>query len=348
MHGIKKIPHFGLKRQYKLHAELLNATQEVLSSGQFLDGEQTKKFEDWLSDYTGANYAVTCHSATQALEIISYYCYNTRAVYDRMLIPNLTYPATLNAFYSTGWKIQLIDTDSNGLSTPDENIMNCVVGLYGAPIKSTPSSYLSIVDGAQHWLIANGQFGIGMAISFDPTKNLPSTGNGGAIVTNNTKLYDYAVQYKNNGKPNNYIPGTNSKMSELECAHLLVRARYIDEWQKRRGLIASYYIDQFKNLPIRCLTAAFKKHSHQKFVIYSVDKRDQLHNYLLDKNIEVRIHYKTVLSELPIAKKLSTLDFMSTSFMLSKGILSLPIYPELTDSEVEYITEKVKDFFNNQ
>ena len=184
-----------------------------------------------------------------------------------------------------------------------------------------------------------------MVISFDPTKNLPASGNGGAIVTNDRTLYDFAYSYRSNGKHNHEKSGTNSRMSELDCAHLLARTKYIDKWQWRRKEIRHYYLDEFKNLDLRCLSRDHMVHADQKFVVYT-DKRDELLVYLEAMGIETKVHYPHALSELPISKNIKTKpDMLSTSVMLTKGLLSLPIYPELTDSEVEFICEKVKSYF---
>lgn len=353
------IPHFGLARQYdNLQEELLEATHESLRNGTLINGPFTAALESWLCDYTGCKYASVTHSGTHALEFIAGYHYDLSFIAGDeeppvICIPNLTYPATLNAFYSMGWDVELIDTDNNGLIKFDDdyedgfNKYTCFVGLYGAP---TNRSFYSntIVDGAQHWLAAKkDQIGDGMAISFDPTKNLPSSGNGGAVVTNDPALYDYVNMMKNNAKPDHYYPGTNSKMSELECSHVLVRAKYIHQWQTRREAIRNYYLSRFVDLPIKCLSQSFDIHADQKFVIYTPD-RNELNQYLHDKKIESRIHYPYALSELPIAKDIvKKPDMISTSVALSRGVLSLPIYPELLDSEVEQIADEVKRFYDD-
>lgn len=348
-----KISHFGLKRQYKnLREELLLATDEVLKTGCLVSGPFTNKFEEWLRRETRTWYAVTVHSGTQALEIMARYEKSTHypdKSYNhipQVVVPNITYPATLNAFINAGWKVKIGDTDKNGLLNLDENSFDykCFVGLYGANTDKELSSKV-FVDGAQHWLVADANIGIGMAISFDPTKNLNASGNGGAIVTNNEDLYHYAVNYKNNGKPMEHIyTGTNTKMSELDCAHLLVRSKYLHDWQERRKQIRLHYIDRFKDLPIRCLSEGFIKHADQKFVIYTED-RDRLHGNMIVDGIETKIHYDKALSELMVTRDMESPDMISTSLMLSRGVLSLPIYPELTDSEIETITEKIRNFY---
>jgi dTDP-4-amino-4,6-dideoxygalactose transaminase len=124
-----------------------------------------------------------------------------------------------------------------------------------------------------------------------------------------------------------------------------VRANYIDKWQWRRKEIRHYYLDELKNVDVRCLSRDHLVHADQKFVIYT-DKRDKLNQYLIDAGIETKIHYPKALSELPIAKHIyAKPDMLSTSVNLTRGLLSLPIYPELTDSEVEFVAKKVKDFF---
>jgi dTDP-4-amino-4,6-dideoxygalactose transaminase len=354
-----KIAHFGLARQYKnLKAELLEATDLVLRSGELMNGSYTTAFETWLAMRTNTNFALTVHSGTQALEIMAHWIRkNSDDNHDHppiVRIPNITYIATLNAFIKAGFVIELVDTDKNGLMRPEtENILSnftkitCNVGLYGAnPHLQTITGhhYNDVVDGAQHWLVADN-VGAGMAISFDPTKNLPASGNGGAIVTNDIDLYDFAYSYRSNGKSDHQSAGTNSRMSELDCAHLSVRANYIDKWQWRRKEIRHYYLDELKNIDVRCLSRDHLIHADQKFVIYT-DKRDQLQQYMSDAGIETKIHYAKALSELPIAKHIyAKPDMLSSSVNLCRGLLSLPIYPELTDSEVEYIANSLKNFY---
>lgn len=357
-----KIQFFGLDRQYKnLRDELLDATDVVLRTGVWMNGSYTGAFETWLANKTKTNFAVTVHSGTQALEIMAKWA---KEPHDSLWqikpvarLPNITYVATLNAFLNAGYEIELVDTDKNGLMTTrlDESELlstfgkiTCTVGLYGAnpPLANELGLTPRLVDGAQHWLVAD-YIGDGMAISFDPTKNLNSSGNGGAIVTNDIDLYNFAYSYRSNSKDSHKSSGTNSRMSELDCAHLLVRTKHLDKWQWRRKEIRHFYLDEFKNIELRCLSRDFIVHADQKFVVYT-DCRDELYDYLIKNNIEVKIHYPKALSELPLSDGFKIKpDMLSTSVMLTKGLLSLPIYPELSDAEVEKIVKKVKDFFTN-
>jgi dTDP-4-amino-4,6-dideoxygalactose transaminase len=344
------VPFIGLDRQYSnLKAEILDATDRVLRSGIYINGQYTKKFEDWLAKKTGCQYATVVHSGTAALEFISRF-YHDHFIYTEkpiIRVPNLTYIATLNAFLNTGWQVELVDTDKNGimkLERTDSSTFNCSIGLFGTcPGKATSGT---ITDGAQHWLVAEPDtIGDAMAISFDPTKNLPSSGNGGAIVTKDRALYDYVSSFKNNGKPNNFFTGTNNKMSELECAHMIVRANYIDSWQDKRKLIRDYYIDELKNYPIRCLSKGITTHANHKFVV-DVDDRNTLDIYLRQNGIETKIHYPHTIAEHPVARSIKVKpDLLGISYSLSRRILSLPIYPEMYDYEVELVVDKIKKFY---
>jgi dTDP-4-amino-4,6-dideoxygalactose transaminase len=356
---VMNIPHFGLKRQYKnLRDEILDATDRALKDGQLMNGHYTRSFEEWLKHKTKTKYAVTVHSGTQALEIIARYkaqdyYKNALMLSDKpkVRIPNFTYPATLNAFLTADWDIEISDTDKYGIispSTPHRGQMtDCIVGLYGLKPWSKlmyDQSHGVIVDGAQHWLVADGDVGLGMAISFDPTKNLNSSGNGGAIVTNDHHLYLYAVRYRDNNKPDFHAVGTNTRMSEQDCAQILVRVNHIDAWQKRRKEISEFWCDRFRELPLDCLSDVKEPHAHQKFVMYMSD-RNSMHTHLLVNGIDSKIHYEYTLSELPTTFAMNKPDLLSTSVMLSRGVVSLPIYPELTDNEVNYIADKVDEFF---
>jgi dTDP-4-amino-4,6-dideoxygalactose transaminase len=308
-----------------------------------------------LKHKTNTKYAITVHSGTQALEIIARWKKikhnETMDGNPKVRIPNLTYPATLNAFLTAGWDVDIVDTDKNGII--DHNlrvggVYDCVMGFAGRRPWSDvryEDSYGVIVDGAQHWLEAGGNVGSGMAISFDPTKNLNSSGNGGAIVTNDEKLYLYASSYRDNCKPYFHDVGTNSRMSELDCAHLLVRVKYIDEWQKKRKEIAKFWCQAFKDLPLTCLSDTKDPHAHQKFVMYLPDRNSLFTNLMLN-GIDCKRHYEYVLGELPTATKFNKPDLLSTSVMLSRGVISLPMYPELTDLEIEFIADSVLEYFS--
>jgi dTDP-4-amino-4,6-dideoxygalactose transaminase len=354
MNGLK-IPFTGLKKQYNnLRTEILDVTDEVLRSGQLMAGNYTAEFENWLAKKNHSKYAVTCHSGSQALEIIAeYYRTQTSAHPPRVVIPTMTYVATANAFIRAGWDVYLADTDANGILNKkkipnDLSIQATVlVGLYGAAVNTDRfwATDLIIEDGAQHWLSNNcNRLGNATAISFDPMKNLNAYGNGGAVVTDDIDLLEFAREWTNNGKPKHTNVGTNSRISEIDAAQLMIKTQYLDEWQQRRASIAEYWMMRLKNTHIRSLITSdnYATHCYHKFVI-DVDQRDLLQRNLALKNIETRVHYKEPLHELFAYSDYSGPDILSVASALSRRVLSLPIYPELTDLEVEYIIDQVVD-----
>jgi dTDP-4-amino-4,6-dideoxygalactose transaminase len=357
-----KVLFTGLKRQYNnLRDETLDVVDSVLSSGQHMNGYWTDEFERWLAARNGVRYAVTCHSGTQALEILAEFA-RKRCLIEHtptVLIPSVTYVATANAFLRAGWDVHFIDVDRYGIfdlkrinDVPYYNAV-ALVGMYGAslshvgPVTSWQTLYrndhLVIEDAAQHWLSNDcSRIGIGSAISFDPTKNLANYGNGGAVVTDNPDVAFYAQGWRSNGKKGNAIAGSNSRMSEIDCATMMIKTRYIDQWQQRREQIAQYWISRLANTGIRSLiddTNVFE-HSFHKFVI-EIDHRDEVLMRLAQDGIECKIHYDKPLHELPQLHHFPGPGFMSLASSLSRRVLSLPIYPELTDNEVEYIIDRV-------
>ena len=175
-------------------------------------------------------------------------------------------------------------------------------------------------------------------------KNLNAYGNGGAVVTDDMDLLEFTREWTNNGKPGYSMIGTNSRMSEVDSAQMLVKTRYLDAWQDRRRNISLYWLGRLKNTGIRSLinTQNFETHAYHKFVI-DVDSRDILARNLELKGIETRVHYRQPLHELPAYSDYAGPDILSVASSLSRRVLSLPIYPELTDLEVEYIIDSVID-----
>jgi dTDP-4-amino-4,6-dideoxygalactose transaminase len=264
----------------------------------------------------------------------------------------MTFPATTNAFLRTGWTVELVDTDAYGqldLRKIDKSMSIqaiCAVGLYGQSVKDQYFYYTDTIieDGAQHWLASNcHRLANSCAISFDPTKNLANYGNGGAVVTRDAQLAQYARDWVNNGKHLGHRdPGTNSRMSEVDCAQMMVKTCYIDAWQKRRGEIVAHWIELFRKRNIRTLIddSNFKDHAYHKFVI-DIDRRDEVQKQMSLRKIETKIHYADPLWDLPAYEGMGEGNMFSAAYALSRRCLSLPIYPELTDLEVEYISDQL-------
>ena len=133
-------------------------------------------------------------------------------------------------------------------------------------------------------------------------------------------------------------------MSEIDCAQMMIKTRHIDAWQKRRATIANHWIERLKNTGIRTLIddTNFSTHCYHKFVI-ETDSRDTVQRNLALRKIETKVHYAEPLHELPAYQGFDSPNILGASSALSRRCLSLPIYPELTDLEVEYIIDSLLD-----
>ena len=354
---VLSIPFFGINRQYdNLRSEILDATDRVLRSGQVMSGNNTAEFESWLAKKNNCKYAVTVHSGTNALEIQAAFYLEKLLNYGNQVptavVPAVTFPATANAFVRAGWNLKILDCDNYGLSHNRSSKFDLLVlvGIFGHSVEDlVPDLYTPnevIEDGAQHWLSNHcHRAGHSTAISFDPTKNLNNYGNGGALVTEDLELYRFAKKYRNHGKDGGVTDnGSNSRMSEVDCAQMLIKTQYLDSWQKRRAEITNYWIELFSKAGIRTLIDRknFDRHCYHKFVI-EVNDRNQLADRLKYRGIDTRVHYELPLHEMNCFANTDKPDFLNTASSLCRRVLSLPIYPELTDLEIEYIADQVRD-----
>jgi len=370
----------GTKRQYKnLRSELLETADQVWSSGRHLDGAYTLMLEEALAFRCKRKYAVAVNSGTQAL------IFAIRALKlpykSRIMVPAVSFVATLNCVYETGHKPYIVDTDLHGLmdlaSLPDQlgvyqtNAL-MPVNLYGNMVDYDKINLLTkffgnidslpIIEdaaqslGASYNDMPSGSFGDVSCLSFDPMKNLNNYGSGGMLLTDNEEVFLNAMSLRDNGKTSRHVlSGTNSKLSELDAASLLVKLHHFDAWQARRTEIATYFQERLRPY-VRVLeiednvTCAW-----HKFPIF-LFHRDSLADHLKEQGIETKVHYTTPLADYPLYSSAASNIFnpeyadydgfaSEAGRNLCQQTLSLPIYPELTDPEVEYIVNSVIEFF---
>jgi dTDP-4-amino-4,6-dideoxygalactose transaminase len=370
---MNKIPFFGIDRQYaNLRKEILDATDKVYSSGKVLDGMYTDLFEQYMKKSADRKYACAVGSCTQALIFslraatrTSTSMFNTR---DKVLIPAQSFIASLNAILEAGYDPVFCDVDAstglidlNKIPVHHSEIAAVMyVNLFGNIIdydKLTAYRQMwaddipVIEDAAQSWGaryrgIPSGKLGTVSCLSFDPTKNLNNYGSGGMILTDDPEIWEMVNDMRDNGKGNEHIAsGTNSKMSEADCAQMIIKLRYFKDWQLRRAEIAEYYTSELDGYVITPSVDMNVEHAWSKYVIH-YEHRDYLQSFLSDSGIETKKNY-------PIPLHLHSLAFafdieyntgvLEGAEQFSKSCLSLPIYPELTDSEVEAVVDAVKE-----
>lgn len=368
MSGLKKIPFFGLDRQYSsLKNELLDAVDSVYKTGHVLDGNYTRLFEQKIQELTNRKYAVAVTSCSLALLISFLYFSKKTQKRKNVLLPALSFIATANAPILGSWKTHFIDVDNHGLmdlTKLDISKIDIIsyVNLFGNILDYDKlqliadflySDKIIIEDAAQSFGatykgIPSGKLGAVSCLSFDPTKNLPNYGSGGMVLTDDYNLYLFALGYRNNGKTATATypsPGSNCKMSEADCAQMLIKLKYFNFWQKRRKEIADYYFEQLANYVDCPFANEHVTHAWHKYVIQTPFQLS-LKQFLTSRKIETKIHYSESLITHSFIRSTKGSKHFQKAMELSHTCLSLPIYPELLDSEVEKIVSEIKAFFH--
>jgi dTDP-4-amino-4,6-dideoxygalactose transaminase len=341
----------GLGRQYAaLREELVEAADQVLLTGQVLDGEFTARFEEEIAKRCQRKYAIAVNSGTQAL----IFAQQALGLTGTVTIPTISFAATLNSVVSAGLVPVYSETSVPGMMFPKAYATDAImyVNLFGNVLDYNRLRALNpntpiIEDAAQSFGAASeagpsGKLGTVSVLSFDPTKNLPNYGSGGMVLTDDPAVAARVCNLRNNGKESGHtVAGTNSKMSEVDCAQMLVKLGHFDQWQKRRHEIADYYADRICIDALPILPGMLVTHAWHKYVIRTRN-RNQLQQWLGSKDIETKIHYAQALSDLAVSP---VTNYCPVTEMHKATALSLPIYPELTDAEVEYVAASVNSFF---
>lgn len=356
------VPFNNLGRQYQsIREEVLDAIDQVYRGGQVLDSERTIKFELAIANRCNRKYAIAVNSGTQALEIA---IGGSRELDTRehTLIPNFSFRSTLTSARRACPSPVVCDVDNQGLIDLEKfsreiaqplhtfgigqivfvNLFGNIID-YDRLVMQTElfsDNILLIEDAAQSFGSTyhgrpSGSFGTVSILSFDPTKNLPNYGSGGMILTDDEDLYKRFWRMRNTNESHD-LWSTNSRMSEADCAVMLVKLKHLDRWQKRRRDIAEYYLQEFgERFHTIRFTEGVEPNWH-KFVIKTAS-RANLVNYMTAQDIEVKIHYPYVLDNYSYGVR-------TRAKILSQACLSLPMYAELSDYEVEQVAIAMKSY----
>jgi dTDP-4-amino-4,6-dideoxygalactose transaminase len=347
-----KIKFNGIDRLYNEYSwRLTRRAKEVWQSGNVLQGQHLQKFEKALAKKYSRKYAVAVASATDGL----YFALRCAGVgqHDTVICPALSYIATSGAIKRTGAGIDFVDTDRNGNIDPTKiSNMSIPKALLYVNLFGNTAEYDSLrkycesrdtvliedaaqSQGASYGKKMSGTLGDISVFSFDPMKNMPSFGGGGALLTDNDEYFEKAISLRRHGLGTNIEYGYNSLISDDHANQLCFLLDKFDKLQKLRNKAHARYV---KNLPqidfIRC--SEYNKSSHHKLVML-VDDRDRLKQYLANHGIETKIHY---------SKTLDAANSYPQSESICKRALSLPIYPFLKNSEIDYVCDHVRKFYN--
>jgi dTDP-4-amino-4,6-dideoxygalactose transaminase len=367
------IPFVDLKAQYtSLKPQIDTAIQGVLDRTAFILGPEVDAFERAFADYIGVTHAVGVGSGTDALRLA------LEALDigpgDEVITVADTYIATCEAISHVGAQVCLVDVDPrtyNMDATLLEQVINpqtkaiIPVHLYGQPMDMEPTMEIArrhglcVVEdcaqshGATYKGKKTGTFGAVACFSFYPGKNLGAYGDGGAVLTNDDSIAERVRILRNHGQKVKYehlAVGYCHRLDNLQAAVLDVKSPYLDEWNARRRSRAALYDRLLADAPgiVTPYVLAGTKPVYHLYVICVTDgRRDALREYLNAAGVATGLHYPIPVH---LQQAYAALGHKRGDFPVSERIaaqgLSLPMYPELSNEQVEYVADKIKEFMN--
>ena len=367
-HGV---PFADLGLQYDNHREVFEKVLiETASSAQYVMGPEVTKFEKRFAEYLGVPEVVSVASGTDALRL-SCLALNLRPG-DEVLVPANTFIASILGVCELGAQPVPVDVDSEtylmDLADAERRVTSKTKGiiavhLYGQTLNMNSlmnfahSHKLFIIEDAcqAHGAEWNGKkagtFGKTGCFSFFPSKNLGAFGDGGAIAVNDPSIAKKLQLLRNYGSTKKYmheIPGTNSRLDSIQAAVLNTKLEFLEEWNSLRFQAASKYSKYLKG-QTSVTTPYFdsslaKNHVFHLFVI-QCEHRDQLQQFLTDRGIQTGIHYPIPIHRHKAFTFWNYPDGTSPiAENLSKNIISLPMFPEITDEQIETVANAIKAF----
>jgi dTDP-4-amino-4,6-dideoxygalactose transaminase len=367
-----KIPLVDLKAQYEsLKTEIDEAIIRVIASTQFILGPEVNAFEQEIAAFIGTKYAVGVASGTDALHLAL--LAGGIQPGDEVITTPFTFIATAETITHCGAVPVFVDIDPRTYNIDPARIEAKItkktkailpVHLYGQPADMDPISKLAgkyklkVIEDCAQALGAKykgkrvGSLGDAGCLSFFPSKVLGAYGDGGMVVTNNPEIAEKVAMLRNHGgkqKYYNYVPGFNSRLDALQAAILRVKLKHLDDWLERRRQKASLYSKLFE--PIDGVEPPYAAADyHHVFNYYPVRlnpkiDRNKLREHLQAQGIATAIYYPLSLHLQPVYQHLGYQagDFPESE-KAQEEVISLPIYPELGDDEIEVIARAIASY----
>jgi len=360
-----KVPFYGHQKQYlSIKSEIDANMQEVIMSGQYVQGPMLKKFEGELAAFTGSKYAIGVGNGTDALWLT--FMALGLGPGDELITNANTFFATAEAMWIAGCTAVLVDCDTNTRCIDSEAVKKAItkrtraivpVHLYGqcAPMRAIrqiadENGLLVVEDNAQGMDAAGDDFKIGqlsdaVCTSFIIQKNLGTYGDGGAVYTNHQYVNDRIRRLRNHGsgKRDVHSFGFNSRLDDLHAGVLSAKLKHVPAWSERRMQIAQKYYQGLKGCNFLDLPYARPGYRHV-FHLFEVETknpadRDPLLNYLIAHEIDAKTHYSIPIhlqEGFPWGKPARLSGPLTNAEKNAASCISLPMYPELTEDEIQY------------
>jgi dTDP-4-amino-4,6-dideoxygalactose transaminase len=354
------------KAQYLSYKNEIDAAiLRVLDNGWYVLGKEVKRFEEEFARYVGVSYGIGVGSGTEAIHLALASCGIGPG--GEVITVSHTATATVAAIELAGAIPVMVDVEPDFYTIAPEAIEPAItsrtkaivpVHIYGHPADMDP--VLEIAHKYNLWVIEDcaqahgatykgkrvGSLGDMGCFSFYPTKNLGAVGDGGMVVTNDAELGEKARLLREYGWVERYvshISGWNTRLDELQAAMLNVKLKHLDEDNAKRARLAEIYNKELSGagiiVPCRRENCT---HVYHLYVIRSA-RRAELLTFLKEKGIDASIHYPVPIHLQPAYIRLGNRSLRETETLASQ-VLTLPMYPELSESEVHSVIEAVREF----
>jgi dTDP-4-amino-4,6-dideoxygalactose transaminase len=377
------VPALDLTRQYaQIREQVLAAIERVCSSQRFILGEEVEALEREIAAYVGVGHAVGCASGTDALWLAM--AAAGVGPGDIVATTAFSFFASASAIVRAGARPVFVDVDPQTLNLDPiclgaylQNSKShklralLPVHLYGQCADmdalgqlATEFQFDLLEDAAQaigaRWRDARaGSLGRAAAFSFYPTKNLSAYGDAGLVTTNDPELAEHMRRLRNHGSPRRYLHedmGWNSRLDAIQAAVLRVKLPYIDEWNRKRRERAATYDRLLTQSglssatgdgPVRILAVnPHTWHVYHQYVIRA-ERRDQLRQFLADRHIGTEVYYPIPIHLQPVFTYLGYREGdLPESERAAREVLALPMFPELTEHEQQWVVESMAEFYS--
>jgi len=364
-----KIPYVNLVAQHRpIKDELLAAIGSVIDRGRFILGDEVAEFENRFAELCGTRFAVGLNSGTDAL-ILALKALSVGPGEEVITVPN-SFVATSSSINLLGARPVFVDVKEDYNLDPDLLVKAITprtkaiipVHLTGRPaamdaiLEVARAHRLHVIEDAAQAVTAEyqgkrvGSFGVVGCFSLHPLKTLNSCGDGGILTTDDPGLAEEFKILRNLGlktRDNCVVWSGNSRLDTLQASILLVKLQYLEAWTEKRRAHARFYQEHLQGLHQVQMPQdkPWERAVYHTFVIQA-DDRDELRSYLAQQGIGTAIHYPIPIHLQGAARSLPHAlgDFPVTERQ-SRRILSLPVYPELGEKELNYIVSSIRSFY---